>query len=276
VPGDTNSALGAAIAALKEGVPVAHLEAGARSYDPTLPEEINRKMIDHCSAIMFAPSVNCALNLRREGIQGALVKTVGDTMYDLVKRSMPIIRKRSPARMSLDSDRKLVTVTVHRQATVDDRRSLSRLFQILASLSRMEFMVPLHPRTKKRLKEFKLASKVESIPNVRLVPPLGYLDMLSLVYRSDVVFTDSGGLQKEAFWIGVPCITLRENTEWVETVKLGANVLTGLDEAKIRRALRFFFSRSNIRSVIASLPNPYGNGAAAVKVVRCLRSVPQR
>ena len=271
VPGDTNSALGAAIAALKEHIPVAHLEAGARSFDPALPEEINRKMIDHCSAILFAPSTNCAQNLKREGVRAIQVKTVGDTMYDLIKRSMPTIRNRPLRGIRLDSDRKLAAVTVHRQATVDDRCRLARLFDIFASLPGINFVFPVHPRTRKRLQQFGLASRVGKIANVQLIAPLGYLDMLSLVSRSDLVFTDSGGLQKEAFWMGVPCITLRESTEWVETVKLHANVLTGLSETKIRRAAKFFLSQKDARSRIASLPNPYGSGAAAVKVVSCLR-----
>jgi UDP-N-acetylglucosamine 2-epimerase len=233
-------------------------------------------MIDHCSSILFAPSRKCAQNLKRERIPSSLVKTVGDTMYDLIKHSMPMLRKRPFRHTRLDSNSKLAAVTIHRQDTVDDKHKLTRLFDILSSLSGVEFILPLHPRTRKRLRGFGLTSKVERIRNVQLIRPLGYLDMLSLLSESDLVLTDSGGLQKEAFWMGVPCITLRERTEWVETVELGANALTGLHEAKIRRAVESFASQKKIRSLIASLPNPYGNGSAGVRVVQCLRSFLER
>jgi UDP-N-acetylglucosamine 2-epimerase len=273
VPGDTNSALGAALAALKEHVPIAHLEAGARSFDPSLPEEMNRRLIDHCSAILFTPTALCTENLRKEGIRGPCVKTVGDTMYDLILSSMPRIRKALPSYIKLDAARKIATLTVHRQGTVDDKKSLTDLFEVLASLPEIEFVFVAHPRTRRRLKEFMLFSSVKRLRNVRMIKPLGYFETLSLVRRSNLVLTDSGGLQKEAFWLGVPCITLREKTEWMETVRLGTNVLTDIKKDKIMRAVKRFTSEDNkmTRSQLGSSPNPFGNGTAAFSVVEHLQ-----
>jgi UDP-N-acetylglucosamine 2-epimerase (non-hydrolysing) len=271
IPGDTNSAVGAALAAAKEGVPIAHLEAGARSYDNTLPEEINRKLIDHCSSLLFAPTRQCARNLSIEGIT-ASIKIVGDTMYDLIKDSMPRIRStRLP--FEVTGMRRLGILTVHRQSTVDQEPTLRQLVNIIGSLTSIQFIFPLHPRTKKRLKQAKILSRLEKLSNVQIAPPLSYFEMLSLVDKSDLVLTDSGGLQKEAFWLGVPCITLRERTEWNETVKLGANILTGLNERKIKRALKWFTSQSDIHSRLLSLSNPFGNGRAAVAVVESLHAI---
>jgi UDP-N-acetylglucosamine 2-epimerase (non-hydrolysing) len=270
IPGDTNSALGAALAAFKEGVPIAHLEAGARSYDNDLPEEINRKLIDHCSSMLFAPTKQCARNLMKEGITSS-IKVVGDTMYDLIKSSMPKIRSTRLPFQVTGTGRRLATLTVHRQATVDQEPLLRKLVKIVGSLAGVEFVFPLHPRTKIRLKRAKILSRFERLSNVRIVPPLSYFGMLSLVCNSDLVLTDSGGLQKEAFWLGVPCITLRERTEWNETVKLGANILTGLNERKIRRAVKQLLTEVDNYSRLLSLPNPFGDGKAAVAVVQSLQ-----
>lgn len=246
------------------------MEEDARNYDNDLPEETDRKLIDHCSGMLFAPTKQSARNLMKEGITSS-IKIVGDTMYDLIKSSMPRIRSTRLPFQVTGTRRRLSTLTVHRQATVDDEPTLRKLVKIVGSLAGVEFVFPLHPRSKIRLKRAKILSRFAKLSNVRIVPPLSYIAMLSLVYNSDLVLTDSGGLQKEAFWLGTPCITLRERTEWNETVKLGANILTGLSERKIKRAVEWFTSQNGIRSRLLSLSNPFGNGKAAIAVLGSLQ-----
>jgi UDP-N-acetylglucosamine 2-epimerase len=229
VLGDTNSTLAGALAAAKLHIPVAHVEAGLRSFDMKMPEEINRRLTDHVSALLFCPTSVSAKNLAREGVREG-VSVVGDVMMDV------LTRMRKPARAALkkmDLPRNYYLVTVHRQENTDDR---GRLAGILDGLGQLEHTVifPLHPRTRSRLEAFGLALP----PNVTALDPVGYTQSLALSLGARAVLTDSGGLQKEAFLLGRPCVTLRDSTEWTETLKSGANRLAGARAEAIVRAVR--------------------------------------
>lgn len=231
--GDTNSTLAGALAAAKLGVPVAHVEAGLRSYNRAMPEEINRVVADHLSAVLLCPSQTAVDNLAREGVtQG--VHLVGDVMADALALASGRARERSDilARLSLAPGHYLLA-TVHRAENTDDP---ARLRAILAAFDTLDepLVFPVHPRTRKLLVDL----SYDPPPHVRLIEPVGYLDMVMLEQSARTILTDSGGIQKEAYWLGVPCVTLRDETEWVETVASGWNTLTGAATSRIVAAAR--------------------------------------
>ncbi|MDP8255688.1 MAG: UDP-N-acetylglucosamine 2-epimerase (non-hydrolyzing) [Candidatus Alcyoniella australis] len=229
VYGDTNSTLAGALAAAKLRIPVAHVEAGLRSFDDSMPEELNRVLCDRLSALLFAPTAAAVQNLEREGITRG-VKLVGDVMYDAIR----IFSERARQYGGLISELGLepggyVLATCHRAKNVDDPLRLGRIFQGLGSVAqRMPVLLPLHPRTRQRL-DAPDAPDLRSMPGLRIVKPLGYLQTLALLGEAAALVTDSGGMQKEAYVLGVPCVTVRGNTEWVETVDDRANVLADDD-----------------------------------------------
>ena len=232
--GDTNSTLAGALAASKLGIQVAHVEAGLRSYDRTMPEEINRVLTDHISNLLFTPTKNAVGNLRKEGIVTGVHQT-GDVMVDMLESARPIAMEKSRILDRLGLVPKgYLAMTMHRPANTDDPR---RLRAVLAALGRTGFPVifPAHPRTQKALRESGLLAEMP--PNLRMIEPLGYIDILRLMSGARCVLTDSGGMQKEAFLLGVRCATLRDNTEWTETLVDGRNTLVGADEAKIFAAI---------------------------------------
>jgi len=234
VYGDTDSTLAGALAAAKLCIPIAHVEAGLRSFNQRMPEEVNRVLTDHVSRVLFAPTRAAVANLGREGIAGERVRLVGDVMFDAVRIYTRVAEARSDimARIGLRKG-EYVLATLHRQENTDDRGRLSAILGALAA-NDGPVVLPIHPRTKKRIAEFGI--RVD--PKVRLIDPLGYLDMMLITRNARMVATDSGGLQKEAFFHGIPCITLREETEWVELVEVGANRLVGADGEAIAEALR--------------------------------------
>jgi len=263
--GDTNSTLAAALAAAKLDVPVAHVEAGLRSFNRRMPEEVNRVLTDHVSAWLFAPSAVSAANLGVEGIHDN-VHVVGDIMVDAMRIHGARADERSGLldRLSLDRGGYYLA-TVHRAENTDDR---SRLTAILAAFSELDrpVLLPLHPRTEKRLLEMQLTPG----SNVILVEPLGYLDMLHVQARARAILTDSGGIQKEAYHLNVPCLTLRDETEWVETVETGWNRLVGADTKAILEAA------SRIVSPATPHPDLYGDGHTAGRITGILASASQR
>ena len=229
VLGDTNSTLAGALAAAKLHIPVAHVEAGLRSFDMRMPEEVNRRLTDHISLLLFCPAKLAAANLAREGIRKG-VFVVGDVMTDVLKKM------RKPAQAALKKmnlPRDFYFATVHRQENTDER---SRLLGILEGLGKLPHLVvlPLHPRTRARLKAFGLRAP----SNVRTMEPVGYTQSLALSLGARAVLTDSGGIQKEAFLLGTPCVTLRDTTEWTETLKGGANRLVGARPQSLVRGVR--------------------------------------
>jgi UDP-N-acetylglucosamine 2-epimerase len=264
VYGDTNSTLAGAIAAVKLHLPLAHVEAGLRSFNRQMPEEHNRVLTDHCSDLLLCPTRSARDNLAREGLPGSQpgvrVAQVGDSMYDAVLHFAQIGNQRSSILRGLGVlDKEYLLATVHRQENTDD---MLRLQGILEGLCRSKFPVifPVHPRTRARLIEMGLMDKLAST-NLRLIEPLGYLDMLVLEQNARRILTDSGGMQKEAFFFSVPCITLRDETEWIETVQSGWNILAGADAAQIEAALNQATPEGN------ASPHIFGDGHAAEKIV---------
>ncbi|MCG2736017.1 MAG: UDP-N-acetylglucosamine 2-epimerase (non-hydrolyzing) [Candidatus Methanoperedenaceae archaeon] len=244
VYGDTNSTIAGALAASKIGIRVAHVEAGLRSFDRSMPEEINRILTDHISNLLFCPTPQAVTNLKNEGIVSG-VHMVGDVMQDALLIYSAAAGKVSNIIKKLDLKvNEYFVITVHRPGNTDNKENLR---SIIEALKRLEGKVvfPVHPRTEKYLKEYGFWEKMPS--NVIMIKPLGYLDMLHLMNNADKILTDSGGIQKEAYMLGKPCITLRENTEWVETVDAGWNVLVGADEEMIVDAVNHFdFSKRRI------------------------------
>ncbi len=259
VYGDTNSTLAGALAAAQAQIPVAHVEAGMRSFDRAMPEETNRVLTDHVSALLLAPSQVAAANLAREGAVGA-VEVVGDVMVDVARMLAPrAAQDDRPLRDAGVQAGAYVLVTAHRAGNVDDPRRLTRLVELLLGLDET-VVFALHPRTRARLQAAGLLDDVEA--GTIVLPPLGYLAFMSLLTRARAVLTDSGGVQKEAYLAGVPCVTLRDTTEWVETIEAGWNVLVDLDAGAAATALA--------RSAPAERPELYGDGHAAARVVAAI------
>lgn len=233
VYGDTNSTLAGALAASKLRLPLAHVEAGLRSFNREMPEEHNRVLTDHCSDLLFCPTHTAVRNLAQEGITRD-VERVGDTMYDAVLRYIPLARQRSAIleKLNLESKKYLLT-TIHRPYNTDSPEVLKQLLMTLARLDE-PVVFPVHPRTRRMLIEIaRTHLSVLGAPNLCLIDPVGYLDMLALEMNARVILTDSGGIQKEAYMVGVPCVTLRPETEWVETVDAGWNTIAGTDPKRI-------------------------------------------
>jgi UDP-GlcNAc3NAcA epimerase len=267
VYGDTNSTLAGALAAAQMRIPVAHVEAGMRSFDRSMPEELNRVLADHASDLLLCSSAAPAEHLRHEGVSGE-VEVVGDVMVDVAQLLAPRARGRTAVLEACEVEPGgFLLATAHRAGTVDDPERLERLVALLAGLPD-PVVLPLHPRTRARLEAAGLLAELQTAPDVRLVPPLGYLDFTALLLHARAVLTDSGGVQKEAYLAGVPCVTLRDRTEWTETVQAGWNVLVGLDADAARAALE--------RERPAERPPLYGDGRAGERVVRALLALRER
>jgi UDP-N-acetylglucosamine 2-epimerase len=267
VYGDTNSTLAGALAAAKLCIPIAHVEAGLRSFNGKMPEEINRAVTDRISTLLFCPTDTAVVNLRREGItQG--VHNVGDVMYDSFLFNRGIAEKKSVILSELKLEKKsYFLATVHRQENTEDLNRLSKLFAAFQELATADcpIVIPLHPRTRKLVHEH--WSEKHLSPYVRIVAPVSYTDMIALEVHARVILTDSGGMQKEAYFAGVPCVTLREETEWVETLKGGWNLLAGVDPQTIIGGCQ----ETRILSSDARL-DAYGDGQARYHIVRLLLS----
>ena len=236
VYGDTNSTLAGALTASKLHIPVAHVEAGLRSYRMDMPEEINRRLTDHISTLLFCPTSRAVSNLKSEGIKKGIVRS-GDLMYELIDNTrQEIIQNRSILKKLKLEKKKYILLTMHRGGNVDCEDNMHKVADILSGMDR-RIVFPVHPRTRKNLRHFGLLSKVKKLPNVDLIEPVPYLDNLSLMHYAGAVITDSGGIQKEAVALGTPCFTLRDETEWTETLKWG-NHLVGLSARKISDGMR--------------------------------------
>lgn len=260
--GDTTTTLAAAITAAKSDVPLAHVEAGLRSFDRRMPEEQNRVVTDHLSTRLYCPTPTAVDNLAAEGLTDG-VELVGDVMYDASIAFAPAARARPGAAEHGLTAGEYVLVTAHRAATTDTDTALRSLVAVLGAIDEPA-VFPMHPRTRARLEEVGLMGAVEAIPDLRVAPPLGYLDFTALLLDARMVITDSGGVQKEALFHGVPCLTLREETEWVETLEIGMNTLVGLDPERVREGLRMERSSAGPR------PRLYGDGRAAERMAESL------
>jgi UDP-N-acetylglucosamine 2-epimerase (non-hydrolysing)/UDP-GlcNAc3NAcA epimerase len=261
VYGDTNSTLAGALAGAQAAVPVAHVEAGMRSFDRRMPEEVNRILADHVSDLLLCSSEMAAQNLRNEGITEA-VEVVGDVMVDVALKVQPRARERSDLleRWALKRG-EYVLATAHRPSNVDHLGRLQMLVDLLTSLP-IEVIWPLHPRTRQRLERGGLLEQLQTVQGVILTPPLGYLEVSALLCNARAVMTDSGGLQKEAYLAGVPCVTLRRTTEWGETVQHGWNTVVDLERDRALEAVR--------RDPPPDRPPLYGDGRAGERVVSAL------
>ncbi len=277
VYGDTNSTLAGALTAAKLNIPVVHVEAGLRSYVRSMPEEINRVVTDHLSTVLFCPTNQAVKNLAKEGIkpgEGMIVRNVGDVMYDSILYYSKIAEKKSTILSDLNlcfstpnSELRTLNyylVTLHRAENTDDPKKLKSILKALNEIGRkIPVILPLHPRAKKMIHAFCLLPRGRSI---KLIDPVSYFDMLSLEKQAKAILTDSGGVQKEAYWFGVPCFTLREETEWVETVRSGWNVLTGTGTRRIVK---------EVSSLPKRRPSPkwkgiFGDGRASERIVQTL------
>ncbi len=265
VYGDTNSTLAGALAASKLNIPVAHVEAGLRSFNRRMPEEINRVLTDHASQLLFAPTDAAVKNLEREGVNDGVFK-VGDVMLDAFLHHKGDAKHRSKimGELALEAGGYCLS-TVHRQENTDNPISLSGILNALVaiSLDGPPVILPLHPRTLKSMEAFCI--QLPSGSKVRLIEPVGYLDMIQLEANAALIFTDSGGVQKEAYFAGVPCVTLRNETEWVETVEAGVNFLAGAQTDSILAA----FERARTVDVLLKA-GLYGDGHAAEAIVEIL------
>ncbi len=261
VYGDTNSTLAGALAAAQARVPVVHVEAGMRSFDRRMPEELNRVLTDHLGELLLCASETAAENLRRESVSGT-IEVVGDVMVDVAMRRQPSAQADldTPAAHGVEPGEYLL-LTAHRAGNVDDPARLRALLELIRALP-APVVLPLHPRTRARLAQADLLEELARIPGLHVGEPLGYVEFTALLCHARAVVTDSGGVQKEAYLAGVPCVTLRANTEWVETVQAGWNTLVDLDAEAALAALG--------SSPPSQRPALYGDGHAAERCVEAI------
>jgi UDP-N-acetylglucosamine 2-epimerase len=276
--GDTNSTLGGALVASKLHVPIAHVEAGLRSFDMRMPEEVNRVMCDHVSSMLFAPTDAAVDNLRREGITGERVHRTGDVMADIALAVAPAADQRlesiaatlAARGIDLPDAGHFGVVTIHR-ASNTEAETLPEVIECLrAAAEHLPLVFPVHPRTEAAAVNAGLHLELASVPNLTMLPPLGYLDMTALLRAARVAITDSGGLQKEAYVHGTPCITLRDRTEWVETVAAGWNACVGTDAAELERVLELHHASFGDEPWYQERPDLYGDGSAAEQILDVL------
>jgi len=262
--GDANSTLAGTLSSVKLHVKTAHVEAGYRSYDKRMPEEVNRLLTDQVSDFLFAPTKTTVANLERENVQGEIYLT-GDVMVDVLLKYMNIAEEKSRIMKKLDiSQKEYLLVTVHRESNTEVEERIISIAKALLSLKNHTLVFPIHPRTKRALKKVRLYNKLKDEKNILIVEPLSYLDFVKLEKNALKILTDSGGVQKEAYVLGVPCITLRSTTEVVETVKEGWNILTDSDMSRIIKAARDSNPPENLPR------NSLGKGDAAEKIMQTL------
>jgi len=278
VYGDTNSTLAGALASAKLNIPVAHVEAGLRSYNHRMPEEVNRLLTDHLSTYLFCPTAQAIQNLLKEGVRngkGKIVKNVGDVMYDSILYYSKLAEQKS----TILKDLSLLTpnsqlrtpnyylATLHRAENTDDPKRLKSILKALNEIGKKyPVILPLHPRTKKMISVHRLSKEAR---HVKLIAPVSYLNMLMLEKHARAILTDSGGVQKEAYWFGVPCVTLREETEWVETVRRGWNVLAGAETDKIIRGVKSLGGKKFLKDSMGL----FGDGRTGEKIIRIMTSL---
>jgi len=267
VQGDTNAVLAGALAASKLHIAVGHVEAGLRSYDKTMPEEINRMVADVCTNLFFVPTEQTAVNLLFEGLSPENVFITGNTVVDACYRNLKIARKSSNIMSQLKLEGNILSLTLHRAENVDDRERLENIIEALLTIEDVNIVFPVHPRTVKTLKEFGMYTKLEKAPHIKMIKPVGYLDFLILQSHSKLMITDSGGIQEEAITLDVPCLTLRYNTERPETVQAGGNILVGASTEKITKNVSQILNDEATHRRMREALNPYGDGTASEKIL---------
>jgi len=268
VQGDTNAVLAGALVASKLHIAVGHVEAGLRSFDMTMPEEVNRRVADVASSMYFVPTQESAINLLADGISRKNIIVTGNTVVDACFRHLEIAKKRgieeeTLSKLNIESMDNILTLTMHRAENVDDEKRVTSIIEALKELTQMNIIFPIHPRTKHTLQGFGLFDELNDLEHVHIIKPIGYLDFLQLTSASTLVLTDSGGLQEEAITLDVPALTLRYNTERPETVTAGGNILVGSDKDAILENVGKILSDEEFRDNMKNAPNPYGQGNSA-------------
>ncbi len=262
--GDTNSTIAGALAAAKLHIPVGHIEAGLRSFNRKMPEEINRITTDVISAQLFCPTANAVSLLAKEGIKNE-VYLCGDIMYDAMQHFLPVSKERSKIVCELGLNTGgYILFTMHRPENTDNINRIRNIFKALKNVD-IPIIYPVHPRMRARLESHEMESIVSNIPMLRVIDPIGYLDMIALEKNANKIITDSGGMQKEAFFLQVPCITIRNESEWIETVDLGYNIIVGADTDKIVEAIQSF-------DPVHEVECPYGSGDSAELITKAILS----
>ncbi len=269
VQGDTNAVLAGALVAQKLHIPVGHVEAGLRSFDVSMPEEINRMGADCCSHLYFVPTEESAINLALEGYLPKDIFITGNSVVDTCFRNLKIAENSSTIidDLNLDNLNNIITFTMHRAENVDDKQRLQSIIGALMELKDFNIIFPIHPRTKKTLENFGLYKKFESLPHIHITKPIGYLDFLVLISKSIIILTDSGGLQEEAITLNVPALTLRYNTERPETVTAGGNILVGSDKDYILETANKILNNEEFYNNMKNAKNPYGDGNSSVQIL---------
>jgi len=256
--GDVNSTLAGALTAAKLNIKICHIESGLRSYDRRMPEEINRVLTDRISDFLFCPTKTAVNNLKKEGIIKGVYNT-GDLMYDIFLENIKKIKKQPEMLKKMGiSPKDYLLLTIHRSSNTDNPKKLKEIIEIIIK-SKENIIFPCHPRTKSKIKDLDLSK----FNNIKIISPLGYLEMINLEKNAKKIITDSGGVQKEAYWLKAPCITLRDNTEWNETLKDKWNILVGFDKAKITKAISGF-------NPAGKQNRHFGSGNTAKKMVEIL------
>lgn len=269
VVGDVNSTLAAALSARKLNIPVAHVEAGLRSFDETMPEEVNRRLTDQISSFLFITEESARKNLLREGVDAKKIYFVGNTMIDSLYKNLPQIKASNILDKLNLSPKAYAILTLHRPSNVDNYENFSKILNIIEHVEKkMPIVFPMHPRTLKQLDSLRLKGRLDKLKRVVVTKPLGYNDFIKLVADARFILTDSGGIQEEATVLKVPCITLRENTERPVTVEIGTNIVAGTNPANIKKNINKIL---RIRASKSKIPK-YWDGKAAERIVKILRN----
>lgn len=268
VQGDTNAVLAGALVASKLHIAVGHVEAGLRSFDMTMPEEVNRRAADVTSRMYFIPTEQSAINLLAEGFSRKDMFITGNTVVDACFRHLEIAKKRgfeeeSLADIGIEDMDNILTLTMHRAENVDVKERVLNIIGALKELDDMNIIFPIHPRTRNTLENFGVFDELNELEHVHIIKPIGYLDFLLLTSKSSLILTDSGGLQEEAITLNIPALTLRYNTERPETVTAGGNILVGADKQLILENARKIIDDEEFANGMKNAPNPYGQGDAA-------------
>ncbi|GAB4175301.1 MAG: UDP-N-acetylglucosamine 2-epimerase (non-hydrolyzing) [Calditrichia bacterium] len=267
VVGDVNSTIACGLVASKLGVPIIHVEAGLRSFDRTMPEEINRILTDSISDLLFITEKSGIDNLIKEGVSEKKIHFVGNVMIDSLINNLKKAQSSDILERLGVADEKFGLITLHRPSNVDDKENLTHIFSMFYKIQKdLPLIFPIHPRTRKNIETFGLDSIVKSLKNIKLTPPLGYLEFLKLQQNAAVIFTDSGGIQEESTYLQVPCLTMRENTERPITIELGTNELVGLNEDKIFSCFEKIMNGSWKKGVIP----PLWDGRTAHRIVEII------
>lgn len=277
VQGDTNAVLAGSLVASKLHIAIGHVESGLRSFDMTMPEEVNRRVCDVTSTMYFIPTEQSAINLLAEGYSRTNLFITGNTVVDACFRHLEIAKKRgfdeeSLASLDIDNMDNILTLTMHRAENVDIKSRVINIIDAIKELNDMNVIFPIHPRTKKTLQDFGLFDELNNLKHVHIIKPLGYLDFLQLTSKSTLILTDSGGLQEEAITLNVPALTLRYNTERLETVTAGGNILVGSDKDVILENAKKILNDKEFAEKMKNAPNPYGQGNSAKLTVDAIQN----